>query len=42
MTTTQGAGLGGNMGGREEEEKEEEEGGRDELWLLCSLWSLPF
>lgn len=41
MTTTQGAGLGGDMGGGRET-REEEKGGRGELWLLCSLWSLPF
>ena len=44
MTTTQGAGLGGrgSMGGGRETREEEEKGGRGELWLLCSLWSLPF
>lgn len=48
MSTTQGAGLGGQEGGdygggREtREEEEEEKGGGGELWLSCSLWSLPF
>lgn len=42
MTTTQGAGLGGGMGGGRETKEGERKGGRGELWLLCSLWSLPF
>lgn len=42
MTTTQGAGLGGGGMGGGRETREEEKGGRGELWLLCSLWSLPF
>lgn len=44
MSTTQGAGLGGKMGGEGETRKEKKEvgGGRGELWLLCSLWTLPF
>ena len=29
-------------GGRETKEEEERKGRRGELWLLCSLWSLPF
>lgn len=42
MTTTQGAGLGASMGGGRETKEEERKVGRGELWLLCSLWSLPF
>lgn len=41
MTTTQGAGFGGVMGGGRETKGEERKGGRGELWL-CLLWSLPF
>lgn len=43
MTTTQGAGLRvRGMGGGRETKEEERKGGRGELWLLCSFWSLPF